>query len=274
MSTDHLMSTPGAAGVARHALQLDASWTSFAGVQGGLVIGAAVDAARAATGRHPRSASALMMRAVQPGELTLDSGVLRTGRGTSAVSVHGHTTGGGLALVGSVLLSTEPAAGAPDAQGVGPGDLATPAGLFTTPTSAGDEDLLPQQFVPFAQHLEYRPVGATYPMAGGSEALLACWVRVRHGAAPMSRSTVTAVLLDALPPSVMATRTTPVYAATADMSLHLAGPGLAAGEWGRLVQRAHWSDEHTSVDDAVLRDETGRLVAVSRQTRRMISVPS
>ena len=268
------MSTADAADDLRHTMELDAGWTSFGGIQGGLVLGAAVDAARAVTGRHPRSAHALMMRAVQPGELTLDSEVLRTGRGTSAVSVHGSTRNG-LALVAGVLLSTEPVDGPPDGQGAGPGDLATPSDLFAAAPDDVEEDRMPRQFVPFAQHLEYRPVGATYPMAGGSEAVLACWVRVRPDEAPaLSRSTVTAVLLDALPPSAMATRTTPVYAATADLSVHLTGPGLAAGEWGRLVQRAHWTDEHTSVDDAVLRDEAGRLVAVSRQTRRMIPAPS
>lgn len=85
----------------------------------------------------------------------------------------------------------------------------------------------------------------------------------RRRAAP-----VAAALLDALPPDVMATVTVPAFAATADLTIRLTGPGLAVGECGRLVRRAHWSDEQTSVDDAVLRDEAGVLVAVSRQTRR------
>lgn len=81
-----------------------------------------------------------------------------------------------------------------------------------------------------------------------------------------------AVLADALPPSSFAVLAAPVLLPTVEFTLHLAGPLPATGEWVRLNQRTAWASAEVVVDDAVVHDEQGELVASVRQTRRVVPV--
>lgn len=246
----------------------DDSWRSFSAVQGGVVLGRLLRAARGAVldraGRPAvvRSATAHFLAAVAPDTEVRPE--IRMDRLGATSSVHARAwQGESLRVVAQVLL-TGPVAD--DATAPLPGvDL--PAG-FTGPEQAAVMEL-PPDFVPFTRHLEFRAIGPGRPLAGGSEPRLAAWIRVRASAAPAGPLVQLGVLADALPPSRYAVTTTPVILPTVEMTLHLVRAVPPVGAWLRVEQWTSWQDDQVCVDDATLHDEAGRLVARSRQTRRV-----
>ena len=78
------------------------------------------------------------------------------------------------------------------------------------------------------------------------------------------------MVADALPPSRYATLTTPAVLPTVELTLHLVRAVPAVGGWLRVDQWTSWQDAHVAIDDAVLHDGQGRLVARVRQTRRVL----
>lgn len=80
-----------------------------------------------------------------------------------------------------------------------------------------------------------------------------------------------AVLADALPPSSFAVLKALALLPTVELTLHLAGQLPKTGARVRLEQWVAWASTDVIVDDAVLHDVQGHLVARVRQTRHAFS---
>jgi hypothetical protein len=232
---------------------VDPSWRSFRHVQGGLVLGHLLAAAAELTGAAPRAVTAHLLAGVEPvAEARVAAVADRSGTTGSVRATL--RQGGRVAAVAQVLTLARPLVpGAPSA---------VPAVADGVPFA------LPRDLVPFAEHLSVRALGSTRPLAGGDEPRLTAWVRVDGDLPPLVRL---GVLVDALPPSLFAVRTTPLAVPTVELTAHLAGPPPAPGAWVLVDQVTTWADDDVAVDDAELRAEDGSLVARARQTRRLLS---
>lgn len=249
----------------------DPSWRSFSSVQGGLVVGSLLRAARGLvmdrSGRRAvvRTATAHFLEAVTPDEPVTPE--VRLNRLGSTSSVHAEAwQGGSLRALAQVLVTTAPDSGDDATSVVGGVDL--PPG-FVSPADAVPL-ALPLDFVPFTGHLEFRAVGPHRPLARGPEPRLTAWIRMRDSAGVAGPLVQLGVLADALPPSRYATTTRPAILPTVELTLHLVRSVPPVGAWLRVNQWTSWQDDHVCVDDATLHDEQGRLVARSRQTRRVL----
>ncbi|SNS75596.1 Acyl-CoA thioesterase [Geodermatophilus saharensis] len=234
-------------------LTVDPSWRSFTHVQGGLVVGHLLAAAADRAGAAPRAVGAHLLAGVEPStEVRVETAADRTGTTGSVRATLAQ--GGRVAAVAQVLTLGRPVRPAPPAP--------------VPPVGDGVPFALPRDLVPFAEHLSVRALGATRPLGGGDEPRLTAWVRVDGDLEPLVRL---GVLLDALPPSLFAVRTTPLAVPTVELTAHLAGPPPAAGAWVLVDQVTTWVDDDVAVDDAELRAEDGSLVARARQTRRLLA---
>lgn len=233
-----------------------ASWASIAGgVQGGLVAGLllptdAPDGVRAATVHFLRRVEAGV-----PAERAVQED-----RGGSTRSLRAELSQSDRLVAVAQVLAVPVTAGAP------PLHVTVGAEAVGSPADGKPFDGL-APFVPFAQHLEIRALGDDMPLAGGPHPRLQAWVRLRP-AVSLPPLVQLAVLADALPPASFAVLSAPVLLPTVELTLHLAGPLPATGAWVRIQQETAWAAADVVVDDAVLHDEDGHLVARVRQTRR------
>ncbi|MGY1672077.1 hypothetical protein [Geodermatophilus sp. SYSU D00710] len=234
-------------------LTFDPSWRSFTHVQGGLVVGHLLAAAADLTGAAPRAVAAHLLAGVEPAtEAHVEAVADRAGTTGSVRATLDQ--GGRVAAVAQVLTLARP---------VRPGAPApVPAVADGVPFA------LPRELVPFAEHLSVRALGTTRPLAGGDEPRLTAWARIDGDLEPLVQL---GVLIDALPPSLFAVRTTPLAVPTVELTAHLAGPPPAPGAWVLVDQVTTWVDDDVAVDDAELRAEDGSLVARARQTRRLLT---
>ena len=236
-------------------LVVDPSWRSFTHVQGGLVVGHLLAAAADLAGATPRVVTAHLLAGVEPSaEATVAATADRagtTGSIRATLSQHGR-----LAAVAQVLTLARPAS-----------PVAETAPVAVPPVSDGVPFALPRDLVAIADHTSIRALGSSRPLGGGAEPRLTAWVRIDGDLEPLVQL---GVLLDALPPSLFAVRTTPAVLPTVELTAHLAGPPPAGGAWVLVDQVTTWADDDLAVDDAELRTEDGSLVARARQTRRLL----
>ena len=233
-------------------LSFDPSWRTFAGVQGGLLVGHLLAAATALTGAPPRAVTAHLLRGVVPGSPVSVSATADRRGTTSSVRAELHQDGE-LRVVGQVLTLDRPVGPVPAEAG--------PA------VSDGEPLALPVELVPIAQHTEVRALGADRPLAGGVEPRLQAWVRLPGLTDPLVHL---AAAVDALPPSLFAVWTLPRPLPTVELTAHLTGLVPPAGAWLRVDQRTTWCDDAVAVGDARVWTADGRPVARSRQTRRLL----
>ncbi|SER80162.1 acyl-CoA thioesterase [Actinokineospora terrae] len=239
--------------------RVDESWRSWTGAHGGLLAGIALDhAGRLVSGLPARAVHVSFLSAVRSDEVHVSADLVKAGRSSSTVIAR-LQAGEKLALLATATFGGgdngpgSPAISLPDVPDV---DTLAP---FT----------LPPGLVPFAQHIEFRPVGGV-PLSGGDSPVLTSWVRlVAPPARPESAATV---LLDVLAPALYATRTTPVPIPTVELAVHFteAAHTFDANEWA--FARIH--TEHASagwcVDASEVWNRAGELVATGRQTRRIL----
>ncbi|MGY1826625.1 MULTISPECIES: thioesterase family protein [unclassified Blastococcus] len=238
-------------------LSFDPTWRSFTSTQGGLVVGHLLAAAGELAGAAPRAVTAHLTGGVAA-DLEAEVGAVadRAGR-TGSVRAE-LRQGGELRAVAQVLTLARPAS--PGVEHGAPAEQPRVAD--------GVPFELPREYVPVAEHTEIRALGAARPLGGGVEPRLHAWVRIRG--AELAPLVQLGVLLDALPPSLFAVRTLPAAMPTVELTAHLAGPVPATGAWVRVDQRTVWCDDDVAVDDVELRAEDGALVALGRQTRRLL----
>jgi acyl-CoA thioesterase len=179
-------------------IQVSERLSGFGGLHGGLSLAVLTSAmAGLVPGRQLRSATAQFLRPVR-GEAAVRAWVLRHGRLMTATEatagtddeVHVHASalwGTGQGAVPSTFAPTAPVVSPPD----------------DCPTFA-----IPPAIVPFAQHVEVRPVGPARPFAGGPTPELVAWIRlVADDLPPDELRLIT--LIDALAPSYAAVMTCP-----------------------------------------------------------------
>ncbi|MFE3293152.1 acyl-CoA thioesterase [Rhodococcus sp. NPDC059234] len=246
-------SQPSAGTAPASRTSFDASWRGFGGIHGGLVVAALADAAAVELDATPTAVSAHLYAPVPPGEFRVDVAVEHGGRSASArCSIAGCAT----ALV---RLDRSP-----ETTTVWPGRPALPD---IAPESLPPLEI-PVDFVPFSQYLDIRPVNSARPFAGGDVPEFDVWIRLTADLAFAPHETA-AVLLDALPPALYATRTTPDPIPTIEFSAHFP-PGAPASAWYRLRQRTVWATSDLCVDESELHTATGELAGQARQLRRIL----
>ncbi|MDV6273053.1 thioesterase family protein [Rhodococcus erythropolis] len=134
---------------------------------------------------------------------------------------------------------------------------------------------IPVDFVPFAQHLDIRPINSARPFAGGDSPEFDVWIRLLSDL-DFTAQERAAVLLDALPPGLFATLTMPMAIPTIEFTAHFVPEHIAAlpqppSQWYRLRHGTVWATDTLCVDESELFDSTGRLAARARQLRRILS---
>ena len=191
--------------------------------------------------------------------LALHAVVERLGRDAAVCSLRAEQ-GGALVLVGSATFG---------ASRSGPDHNGSPA-----PAVPGPDDCpplaLPRRLAEFARQLEIRPATAARPLAGGERAELVAWMRFRDDR-PLDAEAAT-VLTDALPPALFATWTTPRPVPSAELTVHFGtalddGPGAG---WALVRIRAEHAGSGWAMDDAAVWSHAGRLLALGRQSRRIL----
>jgi acyl-CoA thioesterase len=241
------------------------SGRSWIGMHGGLVVATLTEAAAQATGRVPVAVTAHLHRAVEPGQAAVT--VTSASAGRTVTSATAMLDQGRRRATASVVLVADAEAGDEVTHWpAGRRDLSGLPSPDAVERLAGFEDA-----VPFAGSVDIRPVADSRPFGGGDRPVLTAWVRLLS--APADRPAVPLVLLDALAPSLYAVRTTPVPIPTVEYTVHLT-PVRPTDEWFLIEQRTTWSTDSFCIDEADLLTPDGRLVASSRQLRRILSMPA
>ncbi|MFC7446337.1 thioesterase family protein [Rhodococcus daqingensis] len=232
----------------------DDSWRGFGGIHGGLVVASLLRAAAVRLHATPTAVSAHLYAPVPPGEFRVEVDVEHAGRSASARS---SIAGSATALVRLARSPRTAPAWPPPAATESHPDPESLAALE-----------IPVDFVPFSQYLDIRPINSARPFAGGETPEFDVWIRLTADI-DFAPQEVAAVLLDALPPGLYATRTAPVPIPTIEFSAHFP-PSAPASRWYRLRHRTVWATEDLCVDEAELHTATGELAGQARQLRRIL----
>jgi acyl-CoA thioesterase len=258
--------TPRVDGPASVVARIDRSWGSGPGTHGGYLAALGLGAMRArlveefGEDRPVRALATHFLAPVADRALALHAAVERVGRDAAVCSVRAEQDGA-LLLVGSATFGASRSG--PDHNGT------------SAPTVPGPDDCpplaLPRRLAQFAGHLEIRPATEARPLGGGEQAELVAWMRFRDDR-PLSAEAAT-VLTDALPPALFATWTTPRPVPSAELTVHFGtalddAPGTG---WALVRMRADHAGSGWAVDDAAVWNQTGRLLALGRQARRVLA---
>ena len=259
VATDLVSPTNGGPGT--YSTLFAADTTSWAGVHGGVLIGRLLDAAHLELRRPPASITAHLHRGVTPTEAHIAVSTNHAGRSVS--SAHVTLTQDRLKATATVLAVTgHDAVATPWPAG---SDVSDPA-ADPAPDRISRLDMF-DDVMPFARHLDIRPLGEQRPLGGGREPRLRAWIRpvepIPYGPA------LAVMLLDALAPSLYATLTDPMAIPTIEFTAHLAALE-EPGPWFHIQQRTVWSTPTLCVDEAELHARDGLLLAHSRQLRRIL----
>ncbi|CAM3004014.1 thioesterase family protein [Prescottella defluvii] len=236
--------------------RFDDSWRAFDGIHGGMVLAAMLRAAAVETGAVPAAATAHFYAPVRPGPIETTVRVGPPGR-SAGVQV-------GIGTVASALVRMS--------RGSAAAQCAPTVEAVAYPEELAKLEI-PIDFVPFAQHLDIRPINAARPFAGGSDPEFDVWIRLGPGL-EFTGVERAAILLDALPPGLFATRTAPIPIPTVELTAHFApAAGASGGPWHRLRHRTVWWTSDECVDETELFTADGELAAQARQLRRILGSP-
>lgn len=241
---------------------LDPAWRSWAGPHGGLLAAVLLRTAQGLLpeGQEPRALTAQFLAVTGGDTAAVEAELLRAGRSSSAVAARLRDAAG--ATTTTAVL-----------HGGAPRTSPTAHDAVPAPRVPGPDDVapldLPVALVPFSQQLEFRPVGP-HPLSGGTAPELVCWVRLRDGG-PYDAAAL-AVLVDVLPPALYGATTTPVPVPTVELSVVLTEAPRADG-WVLTRSATRTAEGGWCVDDVEVWDAGGRLLAQSRQLRRVLGDP-
>ncbi|MDT3443226.1 MULTISPECIES: thioesterase family protein [unclassified Pseudofrankia] len=239
---------------------IDRSWWSWSGVHGGLTVALLLRHARAhAGGLDARTVHASLLRPVQDGGLRLSTEVVRRGA-ASVVTRAALMEGGAPAVLATTLLAARAA----------PTHLPTRPPAVPPPRDCPDAGFT-TEVVPFVQHLRVRMAGDARPLSGGTDPSLVAWMRLEEPGFDPAEAAV--VMLDSMPPAIYALTTEPVPVPTAEFSVHFTDGLDRLGErdgWSLIEVRTEQASDSWSVDSSSLWSPSGTLLAVGRQTRRIL----
>lgn len=243
---------------------VDRSWWSAAGAHGGVLAAAGLGSMRAKlseSGQHypVKMLSVQFFAPVDERPLVVEARVERLG-GASAVVSFAATRDGEVALMGNAVFGASR-----------PGVRVAARQAPDVPSADHCEPLvLSPRLAPYGQHLEFRAATPALPLAGGDLAELLFWIQFTDGRA-LDGESVT-LLTDALPPAAYAVLLDPVHMSTVEMSAHL-GEALSekpADGWALVSMRNQQAASGWAIDDCVVWSADGELLALGRQTRRVI----
>lgn len=233
-------------------------WFSWTGLQGGLLAALCLRAAVTALDADlaPRSLTAQFLAPAAAGDLQLTIETVRAGGSSAVVAVSAGTAARASVVAGrSRGVSTLTSVTAPVVQ---------------APEDCPDLEL-PLDFVPFSQHLHFRPATAARPLAGGDQAELIAWVRFADDT--VTDAAALCVLVDAMPPALYGATATPVAIPTVDLMVTFTGahpPEPQAREWLLVRISTRTAAAGWCVDDSDVWNRDGQLLASARQTRRVL----
>jgi len=242
---------------------LHRTWWSWAGPHGGLLAAIALrSAARlAGEGRTPRTLSAQFLSVLEVGAVPVRSRLLREGGSSSTVASELLAVDGSPALTAVLTSGRSRRSGASYAAVPAP---EVPAWQDCAPLE------LPVELVPFAANLEFRPATPARPLGGGPRAELVAWVRLVEDE-PVDSAALT-VLVDAMPPGLYAATAVPLPVPTVELTVSYASDvdidPVRGWVLTRIATRA--AADGWCVDDSEVWAPDGRLLATSRQTRRVL----
>ncbi|WP_288337171.1 acyl-CoA thioesterase II [uncultured Gordonia sp.] len=244
---------------------IDRSWWGWSGPHGGVIAALAVHVAAAAV--PDRSVRALDLRFVgrpADGELVLTPHEKKIGGSTRIVDV-GITQGDHDVAAATVTLGRVGSASPQDIVDVSADVVARPEDC--------EPFMIPPEIVPMGGHLDLRPTDGALPLTGSEDAWMRAWISTRT---PMSMDfAYLALLADCLPPGVFPTLSAPLAVPTVAFSMHAAAALDDPSPAPVLVHTRNVSTSGGwSVDDTTLRDESGRLLATARQSRRVLGWPA
>jgi acyl-CoA thioesterase len=242
--------------------EVDASWSTQLGANGGYLAGVAV---RAMLGelddpaREARSLTCHYLRPPSAGELRLDIAVERSGRSLSTVSARVSQEGALCVLaVGAFAVDFE---GAMDYAAAPP----------PMPDPDDVERLPPVAIVPITEHFEMRPTIGAPLYAGADESASGGWLRF---AEPQRLDAPALTMLaDAWWPSPMPRLTRPAALPTIDLTVHFRAPAAAAAiaeEPVLAVFRSSTAAGGFFEEDGEIWSREGVLLAHSRQLALLV----
>lgn len=234
-------------------------WAQGRATYGGLVAGLLCRRLFGLVGeeRVLRSATMSFVGPVVPGEVTLTAEILRSGKSVTQAEARLLQDG----VVQAVLLASF---GAPrDSQLV----VSPPACDLPSPETARVMPYLPGLMPEFLQHMDMRLCTGQFPFTGSAVPDFSGWMRFRQPPSTFGISQLFA-LIDCWPPSVLPMLRAPAPASSLCWTLEfLHFPPEATGEsfWHYDVRTDACADGYAHAE-ARVRDDQGRLVAISRQT--------
>jgi acyl-CoA thioesterase len=247
----------------RAAATIPQGWSQGRATFGGLVLAAAVAAARSALAepRPCRAVVASFPAPVGPGEVELQVRVLRHGRAVSSLQVELRQgaelgcvalTSFGRARASSVAVPPPPRPAVPKPEDLPPLLGAVPGGLSAAPQ--------------FTQYFDYRVAFGAPPYSGADVREIGGWCRFRGEPGPLGEEHVLA-LVDAWPSPAVSRMVAPAPAASMTWSLELLEiePEVAPDGWWLYradLEAAAGGYAHAA---ARLWSPAGRLAALSRQ---------
>ncbi|WP_188111404.1 acyl-CoA thioesterase [Nocardioides antri] len=241
-------------------LLVEEEWLAWPGMHGGRVMALSAGVATGLVDGLPlRAMSTRFLGAVRPGPVEAAAVLDHASRSSATVTVSLSQDGrittlstcSFTASTGEIVVPARPAPEVPPAEEC---------------NDFREAELL----YPFARKLDIRPATDILPLSGASRAELTAWLRLREPESPLSTMLT---LADAMPPGVYAVLDMPVPVPSLEISVHLHRPPttetLLTG-WTLAQQRNVQTGAGISIDECDMWDEDGRLVAQSRQLRRVL----
>lgn len=233
------------------------------GPVGGYLAGLALEAARAGLKGEaaPRAVSVQYLSRPDFAPLDLEVEALRDGRSVAFARVTARQGA-------DTPFAAEVTFGAP---GKSPEHRPSSAPAVKPPEDLADL-ALPEGAVPhFTRWADYKPAGGGFPFAGGDEARILIWMRMKD-ARPLTDARL-AFLFDAIFPAFYATVTAPAPAVSVDLRYDFAGPisdDAAPDGWALFEFTTRDFADGWAVEDATAWNRNGRALGFARQVRKVL----
>ncbi len=252
-----------ATAIADGVVQIDGAYGGFGGAHGGYV---AAIALRALTeqlddaDRAPRSLTIQLLAPVAVGPLTVAARASRSGRSMWAGSVTMEQ--GGQTVAVALGAFGRPAAS------LARRDVTMPD--VPPPDECEVVELTPPGVGSFKHVAEHRAAAPPLPLSGAEQAELQVWMRMSEER-PLDMLSA-CFLADAAPPALIATLTDFAPIPSAEIALHFGPDALspATSPWLLGVVRSRDAGDGYATEDGELWTPDRRLVALSRQLRRLL----
>ncbi len=247
----------------RFVTNLSDRWNIAGNPNGGYAVSSSLRAIGALTPAHPDpiTVTTHYLRPSQSNaEAEIDVEMIRQGRRTS--TLRSVMSQAGKERVTSLVTMSDLS------QWVGPRHLTIPPRSLPEPDDCVDRSTLPQGVdLPILSRVDVRLDPNTVEPGGSAEALIAGWIRLADGTAPSVMSLP--LFADAFPPSPLSLLGRVGWIPTVELTVHVRArpqPG-----WIAACFRARDIGSGMLVEDGLLWDSAGVLVAQSRQLALLIS---